>query len=258
MELVKGRNFSREFGSDSSAVIINETTAQFFGFDDPIGKKMYASSDQNKPASFTIIGVVKNFNFESLRQKVAPLCMVLGKSNWLTSFKLTSANISSLLPQIEQKWKSMAPGMPFSYRFLDESFNNMYTAERRVGKLALIFSVLAILIACLGLLGLVTYSTQQRIKEIGIRKVLGASVRNIVSMLSYDFLRLVIISLLIATPLAWWVMQKWLEDFAYRIGIGVWMFIVAALIAISIAVITVTLQAMRAANANPVKNLRTE
>ena len=148
--------------------------------------------------------------------------------------------------------------MPFSYRFLDDAFNNMYQAERRVGKIALSFAVLAIFIACLGLFGLATYIAEQRTKEIGVRKVLGASVSNIVSMLSKDFLKLVLISAIIAFPLAWWAMNKWLQDFAYRVNIGWWIFIAAGFIALLIAVITVSTQAIRAAIANPVKSLRTE
>jgi putative ABC transport system permease protein len=152
----------------------------------------------------------------------------------------------------------MAPGMPFSYQFLDESFDNMYREEQRVGKVAFTFAILAIIIACLGLFGLATYMAEQRTKEIGVRKVLGASVPVIVSMLSKDFLRLVLISFVIAVPVSWWAMNKWLQDFAYRIHIGWWIFIMAGVIAMLIAVVTVSFQAIKAAVANPVKSLRTE
>ena len=148
--------------------------------------------------------------------------------------------------------------MPFSYQFLDESFDNMYREEQRVGKVALTFALLAVLIACLGLFGLATYMAEQRTKEIGVRKVLGASVPNIISMLSKDFLRLVLISIVFAVPVAWWGMNKWLEDFAYRISIGWWIFIVAGAVALLIALATVSFQAIKAALANPVKSLRTE
>jgi len=152
----------------------------------------------------------------------------------------------------------MAPGMPFSYQFMDESFDNMYRVEQRTGKLGLTLAIIAILIACLGLFGLATYTAEQRIKEIGVRKVLGANVSNIVSMLSKDFVMLVVTASVIAIPLAWWAMSKWLQDFAYRISIGWWVFAAAGIIALLIAVITVSSQAIKAALANPVKSLRTE
>ncbi|MEO7522536.1 MAG: ABC transporter permease, partial [Ferruginibacter sp.] len=216
MQIAKGRNFSKSFGADSSAIIINETTEQFLGYEDAIGKKIYAVSGHHTQEStaYTIIGVVKNFNFESLRRNIGPLCLQLGRSTGLASFKVQADKIPAILQQAETKWKALAPAMPFSYRFLDESFSEMYSGEMRVGKIALIFSILAILIACLGLFGLATFMAEQRIKEIGIRKVLGATVGNIVGMLSKDFLKLVIISSVVAFPLAWWFMNKWLQDFA--------------------------------------------
>jgi len=259
MEIVKGRNFSKEFGSDSLAMIINETTAKLFGFDDPIGKKIYSPNKaDNKLVPFTVIGVVKNFHFESLRQNIGPLCMWLGRSTWLTSFKVDTKNIQRLVKQVETKWKAMAPGMPFSYRFLDQDFDNMYRDEERIGRIAITFAILAILIACLGLFGLATYMSELRTKEIGIRKVLGASVSTLAGMLSKDFLKLVFISFCFAAPTAWWIMYKWLQDFAYRINISWWIFLLAGIIALLIALMTVSFQAIKAALANPVKSLRTE
>ncbi len=258
MEMVAGRNFSKSYGSDSSATIINETTARLLGFDSPIGKKLYSFDDANNPVAYEIIGVVKNFHYESLRQQIGPLCMMLGHNPYLASFKVNTAQIQSLVKGVENKWKTMAPGMPFSYRFLDDSFDDMYRNEQRVGKVAITFAVLAILIACLGLLGLVTYAAEQRVKEIGIRKVLGATAGNIVGMLSKDFVKLVLIAIVIASPVAWWGMHQWLLDFAYRINISWWIFLVAAIVAVVIAVLTVAYQAIKAAMANPVKNLRTE
>ena len=258
MQIVKGRNFSKEFGSDSSAVILNETAVKLFAFDSPLGQKIYTFNDNNKPVSYQVIGVVKNFHFESLRQNIGPLCMVLGNSPWITSFKVNTSSIQTLVKQIEEKWKAMAPGLAFSYRFLDESFDEMYRSEQRLGKIAITFAILAIVIACLGLFGLVTYAAERRVKEIGIRKVLGASVGNIIGMLSKDFLKLVLIAAVISFPVAWWVMNKWLQDFAYRINISWWIFLVAGLIAALIALVTVSVQAIKAAIANPVKSLRTE
>ena len=152
----------------------------------------------------------------------------------------------------------MASGMPFSYRFLDDSFNEMYNSEQRVGKIAMIFSILAIFIACLGLFGLATFIAEQRTKEIGIRKVLGASVNGIVQLLSKDFLKLVLIAFVIAVPISWWAMHRWLQDFAYRINISWWIFIIAGFLALVIALLTISFQAIKAAIANPVKSLKTE
>jgi putative ABC transport system permease protein len=257
MEMKSGRNFSKEFGTDSSAVIINETAAALLGYDNPIGKTVY-TYDSKHQVSHTIIGVVKNFHFESLKQQIAPLSFRLGNANWALSFKVETKNIQSLVKQIENKWRTMAPALPFSYDFLDESFNNMYKDEARAGQIALSFSILAILIACLGLFGLASYMAEQRTKEIGVRKVLGASLNNIVAMLSKDFIKLVLISAIFAFPLAWFFMHYWLQDFAFRIDIGWWIFLVAGMLALLIALCTVSFQAIKAALTNPVKSLRSE
>ncbi|MEP7373247.1 MAG: ABC transporter permease [Chitinophagaceae bacterium] len=261
MEMVTGRNFSREFGTDSSGLVINETTARLLGYENPVGKKLYTYfQDQfsNRLIAYDIIGVVRNFHFESLKQTIGPLCFRMGNSSWSASFKVNTSDVKNLLGNIETKWKAMAPGMPFSYQFVDESFNNMYRDELRTGKLGLGLAIIAILIACLGLFGLAAYMAEQRTKEIGVRKVLGASVGNIVSMLSKNFLALVIVSSLIAFPLAWWAMNKWLQDFAFRINIGWWVFIAAGLSALIIALATISFQAIKAAIKNPVGALRNE
>lgn len=260
MEIIKGRNLSKSFGSDSSAVIINESTAKLLGYEDPIGKKLYTSRgpSANLNVVYEIVGVVKNFHFESLRQQVGPLCMRLGNNNWSMAFKIKSNNVPALVNQIETKWKKLAPEMPFSYKFLDQSFDQMYRAEQRVGKVALTFAILTILIACLGLFGLVTYMAEQRTKEIGIRKVLGASVPNIVSLLSSEFLVLVVISVVIASPIAYYAMSQWLTEFAYRIEISWWMFLTAGVLALCIALLTVSFQAIRAALMNPINSLKSE
>ncbi|NCU04945.1 MAG: FtsX-like permease family protein [Chitinophagaceae bacterium] len=258
MEIIKGRNFSKEFGSDSTGLIINESTAALIGLDDPIGKKLYRSSDDGAPVAYTVIGVVKNFNYESLRKNVGPLCFQLGHNRWATALRVETKDMKNLLAQVETKFKAMAPGMPFTYSFLDDSFDRMYRDEQRVGKVAFSFSFLAILIACLGLFGLATYMAEQRTKEIGIRKVLGASVSGIVQMLSKDFVKLVFIACVFAIPLAWWAMNEWLQNFAYRVNISWWVFAAAAVLALIIAILTVSLQAVKAALTNPVKSLRNE
>jgi putative ABC transport system permease protein len=219
---------------------------------------IYSNNGNGSMAAYHIIGVVKNFHYESLRENIQALCLLYGRSRWLTSFKVNTADISGLVKNVESQWKAMVPSMPFSYRFMDEAFDNMYREEQRVGKIALSFAVLAILIACLGLFGLATFMAEQRTKEIGVRKVLGATVSNIVSMLSKDFLKLVVVSAVIAFPLAWWFMHNWLQDFAYRVNIGWWIFIAAGVIALLIALLTVSFQAIKAAIVNPVKSLRTE
>ncbi len=216
---------------------------------------MFSDTD---PDSMQLVEVVKDFHYESLRKNVTPLCFSYGTSPYTASFKVIRADIKGWVAQIENKWKAAVPSMPFSYRFMDEAFDNMYHTEQRIGKVALTFAVLAVLIACLGLFGLATYMAEQRTKEIGVRKVLGASVSNIVSMLSKDFLKLVIISTIVAFPVAWWFMNQWLQDFAFRINIGWAVFVIAGLTAILIALATISFQAIKAAIANPVKSLRTE
>jgi putative ABC transport system permease protein len=261
MEIIKGRNFSKDFGTDSNATIINETAARLLGWSDPVGKKLYTYFQDgfgNTLISREVIGVVKNFHFESMKENIGPLCFRLADNSWATAFKVNTADMTQLLGNIESKWKAMAPGMPFSYQFMDESFDNMYRVEQRTGKLGLTLAIIAILIACLGLFGLATYTAEQRIKEIGVRKVLGATINNIITMLSKDFLILVLIASALAIPLAWWAMSRWLQDFAYRINIGWWIFVAAGVIAFLIALITVSSQAIKAALANPVKSLRTE
>ena len=258
MEMYEGRNFSREFGSDSTGLILNEAAVKLTGYKNPIGKKLHTYDQNNNLQAFTIIGVVKNFNFASLRENVGALSFRLGNNSWETAYRFNTSDVSGLLSTIENKYKAAAPGMPFKYEFLDEAFDNMYRQERRVGKVALAFALLAIIIACLGLFGLATYIAEQRTKEIGIRKVLGASVSNIVRMLSTDFIKLVMLAFIIAAPIAWWFMSKWLEDFAFRIELNIWVFIATGMIALIIALITLSFQAIRAAIANPVESLKTE
>lgn len=260
IQLLQGRNFSEQFGTDSTAMIVNESAARFLGGKDLINKKIYRLTNiQSKNTiEYHIIGIVKDFNFSSLRDVVTPLCLLLQKDNGTISVRVSTANIPSIIGQIKAKWQLMSKDHPFDYQFMDEQFNNLYTAEQRTGNIFIVFAVLAILIACLGLFGLVTYAAEQRTKEIGIRKVLGASIPGIVTMIAKDFLKLVFIASVIAFPIAWWVMHKWLQDFAYRVRISWWVFVLAGLTAVVIALITVSFQAIKAAVTNPVKSLRTE
>jgi putative ABC transport system permease protein len=258
MEIAKGRNFSHEFKSDSAGIILNEAAVRSLELKDPINVQLYRPDDNGKPITFHVIGVVKDFNYSSMHDKVGPLVMELGENWGSISLRINQKNIPSLISQIENKWGNIAPGLPFSYTFMDNDFNNLYNSEQRTGKLFITFAIFAIFIASLGLFGLVTYAAEQRTKEIGIRKVLGARVSGIVGMLSKDFAKLVLISSLIGFPIAWWAMNKWLESFAYRINISWWVFVIAGVTTIAIALLTVSIQAIKAALANPVKSLRTE
>ena len=260
MKILQGRDFSREFGSDSSGIILNETAVKIFGFDKPIGKRvsLMTTIQPNKFKVFTVIGVVKNFHFESLRRNIGALALTLDPQPSATSFRISGTNVPVLMKQIEAKWHQFAPGQPFVYAFMEESFDSMYRAEQRIGTITITFAVLAILIACLGLFGLAAFMAEQRTKEIGVRKVLGASIPSIISLLSKDFLKLVFIAILIASPIAWYAMRQWLQDFEYKIEIEWWMFALAGLMAVGIALLTVSFQSIKAALMNPVRSLRSE
>ncbi|MFI2741627.1 ABC transporter permease [Zhouia sp. PK063] len=259
MTMVAGRNFSSERLSDSTAIIINETTAKALHLSGSVlGHTLSHSNNDGKIDTYTIIGVVKDFNFKSLHEKITPLVMTLGSnhSNVIVKFKATQ--IHSLLSSITEKWQGLTTASPFIYSFLDTRFENTYKTEQNIGRILGIFSLLTIFVACLGLFGLGTFTAQQRQKEIGIRKVLGAKVVTIIFMLLKDFLILILISFVIAAPVAWYFMHRWLQDFAYRISIGGWIFVAAGALVGFIAVFTVGFKAITAAVANPVKSLRTE
>jgi putative ABC transport system permease protein len=259
MKIVKGRNFSPQMPTDTSAILINETAATLMGFPDPLNKVLYAQKD-NKPFRLEIIGVVKDFNGGSLHNKIQPTLFNLAEERGAISLRINTTNLSGLIAQIKDKYSSVdkMAGQPFIYSFMDDDFNKLYAADQRTGKIFVSFAVFAIFIACLGLFGLVTYAAEQRTKEIGVRKVLGATVGNLVGLLSKDFLKLVMLSALVAFPLAWWSMHRWLEDFAYRTPIGWWVFAVAGISALAITLVTVSFRAIRSALANPIKSLRTE
>ncbi|MDP4284479.1 MAG: ABC transporter permease [Bacteroidota bacterium] len=260
MKIISGRNFSRDFATDSTAIILNQTAASAFGWNDEsaIGKTVIRqNSDRGNNIPFHVIGVVKNFNFKSLHQAISPLYMSLASEGGLI-FRIKTTDVSGLLATMKKDWDSYNTGEAFSYSFLDDLFNKTYAAEQKTGSILNIFSVLTIFVACLGLFGLVTYTSEQRTKEIGIRKVLGASVSQVAQMLSKEFLKLVLIASIIAFPIAWWGMNKWLESFAYRINISWWIFAVAGFTALLIALLTISFQAIKAAIANPVDSLRSE
>ena len=207
---------------------------------------------------YEIVGVTSDYNYASLKKEIEPLMSFYTRSPNYMILNARSSNFKNLLSEIGMIWKKLVPTSPFQYTFLDEDIQKQYEEEKIFEKISNSFTVLAILISCLGLFGLAMFTAQQRVKEIGIRKVLGASVTGIVSMLSKDFLKLVFISILIASPLSWWLMSKWLQDFAYKINIGPWIFLLAGMIALLIALLTVSFQAIKAAVVNPVRSLRTE
>lgn len=258
LKMAAGRPFSKEYATDTTqAIIINEAVVKLLGYASPrdvIGKRFKQWGREGK-----IIGVLKNFNYRGLQQEIKPLTMRIDpRGSGLVSVKLSGTNLKATLKAIEGKWNQVYMDKPFSYFFLDEHFSKLYRSEELFGKLFFNFAVLAILISCLGLLGLASYSTIQRTKEIGIRKVMGASVTGIIRLLSADFLRLVVIAFIISSPLSGFLMYGWLKDFAYRINISWTVFAIAGAGAVLIAIATVSLQAIRAATTSPVKSLRTE
>jgi len=260
IKVVQGRNFSKAF-SDSASIILNQEAVRQIGWKDPIGKWVdYPGGDNVR---FKVIGVVKNFNIESLQAAITPFALFHLSSKTYdfghnVIAKVRSQDLSKVINQVESKWKGFASAEPFDYNFLDAAFDSQYRSEQRLGSIFSIFAALSIFIACLGLFGLSAFMAERRTKEIGVRKVLGASVSNVVVLLSKDFLRLTLIAIVIAFPVAWYFMSKWLEDFAYRINITWTIFLIAGFGTLIITLVTISFQAIAAAIANPVKSLRTE
>ena len=259
MKLVAGRNFSESFASDSNAIILNEASAKAFGWkNEALGHKITYSMNGGQKQSYVVIGIVKDFHFKSLHQPISPLVMTLGDNTGSVIARINTKDVSGLLSTVKDQWKSLNAEEPFVYSFLDERFRQTYEKEQKMSFILTIFACLTIMVGCLGLFGLAAFTAEQRTKEIGIRKVLGASVSGVVAMLTKDFLKLVGIAFVIACPLSWYIMNKWLQDFAYRINVEWWVFVVAALVAIIITLLSVSLKAIKAAIANPVKSLRSE
>jgi putative ABC transport system permease protein len=268
IKLVSGRGFDERNISDSNtAAVVNEAFVKEFGLGEAVGKKLPGKFEQY------IIGVVKDFNFESLHTRVQPLLLTMKIDSVARrtenisfnappqpriSVRLKRGDLAQNIELLKQVWKKVMPSQDFEYQFLDERIAAQYQVEQRTGTVVKLASALSIFIACMGLFGLATLTVVRRTKEIGIRKVLGAGVPNIIGLLSKDFLRLVIIAAVIAFPLAWWAMNNWLKDFAYRIQIAWWVYVLAGVAALLVALLTVGYQAMKAAVANPVKSLRTE
>ena len=255
LNFVEGRDFSKEYGTDTASFIINETALSKIGYKDPIGKSLWWGKREGK-----IIGIVKDFHFASMHQAIEPIIIALDdKRPWGTMLvRIEKGKTSEALAGLQKIYKTLNPKFPFTYRFSDLEFEKLYKSEQLVSRLANYFAFLAIFISCLGLFGLTIFTAEQRVKEIGVRKVLGATVPNIFSLLSSNFLKPVVIAMVLAFPVAWYMMNDWLQDFAYKIDIEWWMFAIAGLLTIAIALLTVSYQSIRAALSNPVKSLRTE
>ena len=253
MHMKEGRSFSRDFGTDSSAIILNEAAVSAMHLKDPVGKTI-----QLYGKNVRVIGIVKDFHFESMHTAIKPSFLVLVPQRRTIVASISSNNQQATINSIRHLYESFNPGFPFTFNFLDEAYQQQYESETRVSVLSKYFAGLAIIISCLGLFGLAAFTAQKRRKEIGIRKVVGASVANITAMLSLDFVKLVALSLIIAFPVSWWMMSNWLQGFAYRISITPAVFIIAALAVLLITLLTISFQSVKAAIANPVKSLRAE
>lgn len=265
-EMKAGKSFSKET-NDSLYVLLNETAVKTMGVTDPVGKRLSNVQQNNDGTNttkfYTVLGVVKDFHFQSLRDEITPLVILCQEAfgrpnNGFIAVRLKSGTLSQAIPKVENTWKEFMPGQPFKYEFLDDNLNQGYAEEKRSGKLFSVFSGLAIIIACVGLFGLSAYTASLRTKEIGVRKVLGASVGGVILLLSKDFTKLVLIAFALAVPLAWWMMNEWLRGFAYRINLGVSAFVLAGGVALAIAWLTVSYQSIKAAIVNPVKSLKNE
>jgi putative ABC transport system permease protein len=259
LKLLSGRNFSNQSNADNNDIIINQTAIKTFGLKaNPIGQTILESvGGENKKEILTIIGVVKDFHARSLHEKIDPLIMKYKPQHGLI-IKANSEDVTDLIKTIKSSWESFGTNEIFDYAFLDELYNETYQKEANMNSILRIFAILTIFVACLGLFGLVTFTTEQRFKEIGIRKVLGSSVPQIVGLLSKDFLKLIVVSFLIAFPLGYYVMDDWLQDFEYRTDLHWWVFAVAGVVTITIAFLTISYRSIQAALMNPVKSLKTE
>ena len=262
MRVIDGRGFSKAYSSDKTSVVLNQAAVLQFGLgDDPIGKKINTFGgdrvpDFDHPLEYTVIGVVENFHFSSMEESISPLGLFLGQSDGFICARFNGSNPREVIGSLEKVWKQIAPGQPFQYSFLDEDFGKMYAAEQHLAKMFMLFTTLAMIIACLGLFALTTFMAEQRSKEIGIRKVLGASLHGIMLLLCKDFSKLILIAFILATPLAWYAMDRWLENYAYKTELGVPVFLLAGGSAFLLALVTVGYQSLKAATANPINSLK--
>ncbi|WOK07541.1 ABC transporter permease [Imperialibacter roseus] len=253
MKMAEGRDFFDQMPSESQSVIINQTMAKQFGFDEPLGERI-----TNGGGTWNVVGVLEDFHYESMKEEIQPLCLVLGNSPQTIAVKVTSSDMASTTKAVTALWDEFVPQQPIRYSFLDESYARMYDDLQRTGSVFTTFAILAILVACLGLFGLSAFVVEQRGKEISIRKVLGAGLGSIFRLVSVDFLKLVVVAFIIATPISWYFMERWLEDYIYRIDITWDVFALAGFLSVAIALITISSESIKAAFINPVKKLRSE
>lgn len=260
IKLIAGRDFNEQRVTDSTAIIINQAAVSVLGVqpEEVLGMRLSSELGDEDGTFFTVVGVIENFHFSSLKNDIGALSLSVGRSTGNMAIKLKAGDFSNAVAKIEEVWKKMVPEQPFAYGFMEDSFNNTYESERRLGHIFIVFTLLSIFIACLGLFGLAAFNAEKRTKEIGVRKVLGASVSQISYRLTMDFLKLVAIAILISLPIGWFAMNKWLEDFSYRIEVSWWILALAGFLAIVIAILTVSYQSIKAAIVNPIKSLRTE
>jgi ABC-type antimicrobial peptide transport system permease subunit len=249
----EGRFFSKEFASDSGAYIINETAARVMGMKDPVGKEITFWRGKGR-----IVGVVKDFNFASLHEAITPAVMMLEPGDGLLILRLAKGNVTAQVGAITAAFDKINPGNPVDYHFFDDVFDSLYQSETMLRKLSQLFAIVAVFISCIGLFGLSVFTAEQRRKEIGIRKVMGASIFSVTALLSKDFLKQVGLGILLGAPLSWYLMNKWLSGFAYHTALSIWLFVGAGVAAILIALITVSYQSVKAAIINPVKSLKSE
>ena len=257
LELVDGRDFSKKFGAEKEAFILNEAAVKALGWSDPVGRKIGVDYFDKMGR---VVGVVKDFNYNSLHEKIGPAVIQVMPAGFFNKIavRVRGENLDRTLTFLKEKWQTLAPNLPFEYYFVDQDMEHIYRDDWRLARIFGYFTALTLIVACLGLFGLVSLGVAQRTKEIGIRKVLGATMASVTALLSKDFVQLVLLANLIAWPVAWFAMNKWLQNFAYRVEIGWWVFALAGGLALLIALLTVSTQAIRAALANPVESLRYE
>jgi hypothetical protein len=256
MTIIRGRNFSRKFPADKTeSFLINEELSRLMGYENPIGKPFSFWQQKGK-----IIGVIKDFHFQPLRRQIEPLVIKWAERDWMNylCLRIRPDGIAETIGIVQRAWNKILPGIPFSYQFLEEDFARIYRSEEQTGALLKIFTAMAIMVACLGLFGVVSFMAEQRTKEIGIRKILGARISALLILMVKEFVRLILIANLIAWPFAYFFMKKWLKNFAYKTSFDIWIFVSSGLLALVVALLTVSYRSIRAATANPVDSLRYE
>jgi putative ABC transport system permease protein len=258
VKLAEGRFFSKDYGTDTTAVMINETAVKFLGLAEPLGKYILQPRGPGEFERLRIVGVLKDFNIASLHEKITPVCFTLMRGNYegYLCIRMTGQNTQTIIKTIEEEWKDYSNRQPFQYSFFADEFNKNYETELKTGRIFILFAVLAILIACLGLIGLITYMTTIRTREVGIRKTFGASKAIVVNLLSREVTTLILISSLVAYPVAFFGIKVWLEGFAEKISVNPLIYLVASIIGLSIGWLSIMYQALKAARQNPAESLR--